>query len=82
MNGFDSRQGQVVSLLHVVQAGSGAHPASYPIDTGGSSPGVKRPGREADHSPPSNADVTTGGAVLTCLSTGTTIPLPLLTEWL
>jgi hypothetical protein len=24
--------------------GSGAHPASYPMDTGGSFPGVKRPG--------------------------------------
>jgi hypothetical protein len=28
---------------------SGAHPASYPKGTGGSFPGVKRPGREADH---------------------------------
>jgi hypothetical protein len=25
--------------------------------------GVKRPGREADHSPPSNAEVKNGGAV-------------------
>jgi len=25
--------------------------------TGGSSPGVNRPGREADHSPPSSAEV-------------------------
>jgi hypothetical protein len=30
---------------------------SYPIDTRGSFPGVKRPGREADHSPPSSAKV-------------------------
>jgi hypothetical protein len=37
------------SLHHRVQTGSGAHPASYP--------GVKWPGREADHSPPSSADV-------------------------
>jgi hypothetical protein len=28
-----------------------AHPASYPMGTGAFSPGVKRPGREADHSP-------------------------------
>jgi hypothetical protein len=34
----------------------GVHPDSYPIDTGGSFPGVKRPEREADHSPP-NAEV-------------------------
>jgi hypothetical protein len=45
------------SLHHSVQNGSGAHPASYPMVTGGSFPGVKRPGREADHSPPSTAEV-------------------------
>jgi hypothetical protein len=28
-----------LSLLHVVQTGSGAHPASYPLGTGGSFPG-------------------------------------------
>jgi hypothetical protein len=44
-------------LHHHVQTGSGAHPASYPTDTRGSFPGVKRPGREADHSPPSSAKV-------------------------
>jgi hypothetical protein len=33
--------------------------ASYPMDTGGSFPGGKaRPGRDADHSPPSSAEVT------------------------
>jgi hypothetical protein len=42
---------------HHVQNGSGAHPASYPMGTGAFSPGVKRPGREADHSPPSSAEV-------------------------
>jgi hypothetical protein len=46
------------SLLHVVQTGSGVHPASYPIGTKDSFPGVKRPGREADHSPPTSAEVT------------------------
>jgi hypothetical protein len=41
-----------------VQTGSGAQPASYPMDTGGSFPGGKaRPGRDADHSPPSSAEV-------------------------
>jgi hypothetical protein len=45
------------SLLHSVQTDSGAYPASYPIGTRGSFPGVKQPGREADHSPPSSAEV-------------------------
>jgi hypothetical protein len=41
------------SLHHRVQNCSRAHPASYPA----LSLGVKRPGREADHSPPSSAEV-------------------------
>jgi hypothetical protein len=45
------------SLYHRVQNGSGAHPASHPMVTRGSFPGVKRQGREADHSPPSSAEV-------------------------
>jgi hypothetical protein len=45
------------SLHHRVQNGSGTHPASYPMGTRGSFPGVKRPGREADHSPPCSAEV-------------------------
>jgi hypothetical protein len=41
-----------------VQTGSGVHPASCTMCTGGPFPGVKaRPGRDADHSPPSSADV-------------------------
>jgi hypothetical protein len=40
------------SLHHHSQIGSGAHPASYPVGTRGSFPGC-----EADHSPPSNAEV-------------------------
>jgi hypothetical protein len=41
-----------------VQTGSGAHPASCTMGTGVLSPGVKeRPGRDADHSPPSSAEV-------------------------
>jgi hypothetical protein len=41
-----------------VHTGSGAHPASYPMGTGGSFPGGKaRPGRDADHSPLSSAEV-------------------------
>jgi hypothetical protein len=45
------------SLHNRVQNDSGAHPASYPVVTRGSFPGLKRPGPEADHSPPSSAEV-------------------------
>jgi hypothetical protein len=62
--GLESQQGQNFSLLHNVQTGSGARPASYPMDTGGDFPGrVKRPGREADHWPPSSSEVKNGGAI-------------------
>jgi hypothetical protein len=41
-----------------VQTGSGAHPASCRMGTGDPSPeGKARPGRDADHSPPSSAEV-------------------------
>jgi hypothetical protein len=41
-----------------VQTGSGAHPASCTMGTRGPFPGGKaRPGRDADHSPPSSAEV-------------------------
>jgi hypothetical protein len=41
-----------------VQTGSGAHPASCTMDTGGPFPGGKaRLGHNADHSPLSNAEV-------------------------
>jgi hypothetical protein len=39
-----------------VQTGPGAHPASCTMGTR-SFPGVKRPGRDADHPPPPNAEV-------------------------
>jgi hypothetical protein len=39
-----------------VQAGPGAHPASCTMRTG-SFPGVTRPGHDADHPPPSSAEV-------------------------
>jgi hypothetical protein len=45
------------SLHHRVQTGFGAHPASYPMGTGALSLGVKRLGRETDHSPPSSVEV-------------------------
>jgi hypothetical protein len=41
-----------------VQTGSGAHPASCTMGTGGPFPGGKaRPRSDADHSPPSSAEV-------------------------
>jgi hypothetical protein len=36
-----------------VRTGSGAYPVSYTVGTGGKA----RPGRDADHSPPSSAEV-------------------------
>jgi hypothetical protein len=51
-SGFESQYGRGFSLLHVVQTGSGVHPTSYPMGTRALTPGVKRPGREADYSPP------------------------------
>jgi hypothetical protein len=52
------------SVLHRVQTGVGAHPASYPMDTEECFKGVKRPRRETDYSPPSSAEAKNGGAVL------------------
>jgi hypothetical protein len=41
-----------------IQTGYEAHPASWPMGTGGPFSGTKaRSGRDADHSPPSNAEV-------------------------
>jgi hypothetical protein len=56
MDGLGSIPGSVTSLLHSVQTDYGAHPASYPIGTGGSFLGGKEAGHEADHSPPSSVD--------------------------
>jgi len=57
--GFNTRQGLWwnFSLRHCIQTGPGAHPASYPVGIRGFSMVIKRPGREADHSPPSSAEV-------------------------
>jgi hypothetical protein len=66
--GLDDRAIQVRSTAKVtkrilpsnfcVQTGSEAHPASCPVGSEGPFPGGKaRPGRDADHSPPSNAEI-------------------------
>jgi hypothetical protein len=44
------------SLLHSIQISSWAHPASYPMGTGGSFPRVKLLRHEANHLPQSSAD--------------------------
>jgi hypothetical protein len=56
---FDPRQMRKdFSSSLFVQIGSGAHPASCPVGTGGPFPAAKaRPGRDADHSPPSSVQV-------------------------
>jgi hypothetical protein len=46
------------SCILCVQTGSGAHPTSCPMGTGCPFPGAKaQPGHDADHSPPSSAEV-------------------------
>jgi hypothetical protein len=55
--GRTSSLGRVKNFLHLVRTGSKVHPVSYPMCTGGSFPGVKRPGCEADHSPSTSAEV-------------------------
>jgi hypothetical protein len=56
--GVRSQAGAKVFPLTCVQTGSEAHPASCTKGTVGPFPGGKaRPGRVADHSPPSSAEV-------------------------
>jgi hypothetical protein len=53
---FESRYVKKFSLLHIVQTDSRVHPTSYKMGTV-ALPGVKQQGREADHSPPTSAEV-------------------------
>jgi hypothetical protein len=51
-------RGERIFPLTRVQTGSGAHPASRTMGTGGPFSGAKvRPGRDTDHSPPSRTEV-------------------------
>jgi hypothetical protein len=59
-------------MFHRVQTGSGAHPPSVQWAPGPLSLGIMRPDREADHSPPSSAEVKNGVA---------TPPLPFIFSW-
>jgi hypothetical protein len=55
---FESRQRLGIFFLpHSVQSGSGVHPASYPMGTRDSFPGVNRTGCEPYHSPTSSAKI-------------------------
>jgi hypothetical protein len=57
--GRSSSRGRVknFSLLQVFQTGSGVHPPPIQWVPGDLSPGIKQPGREADHSPRTSAEV-------------------------
>jgi hypothetical protein len=48
--------------LHNIQTGSESHPAPIQWASVAVSPGVKRQERGADHSPPTSAEVKSGGA--------------------
>jgi hypothetical protein len=56
--GFDSRR-ELGIFLFTTASGTALGPTQPPIQwvTGAVSLGVKRPGREADHSPPSSAEI-------------------------
>jgi hypothetical protein len=71
--GFHFRQTATnLSLLHSVKHGPGAHLVSYPMGSAGSFLGVKQPGREADLSLPSIAEVKYCEAIP---------PLPHISSW-
>jgi hypothetical protein len=59
LRGRSSSPGRVKNFLFLTSSAPPMGPTQSPIQwvTGGSSPGVKRPGREADHSPPTSVDV-------------------------
>jgi hypothetical protein len=61
-----------IFLLHSVKMFSEDHTGSYKMGTANSSLGVKRPGRNADYSPPSSVEVNNGGA---------TPPIPHASPW-
>jgi hypothetical protein len=54
---FESRWEQEYSLFRVVDTGSGVSQPPIQWAPGALYPGVKRQGREADHSPPATAEV-------------------------
>jgi hypothetical protein len=62
-----------LSLLYNIQTVSGAHTASYPMSIGEAlSPGIKRPGHEAENSTSFSDNVKSDGAIT---------PLPTTSLW-
>jgi hypothetical protein len=61
--GSISGRGKIFVLLQSIQNGFGTQPASYPMEMGALCPGVKQPGHETKHSPPSSAEIKNGEAV-------------------
>jgi hypothetical protein len=61
--GLNPDRNTFFSLLYKAQTNSEAHSASYPMGTGAFSSGIKRPGREVDHSPPFSAEVKSVGDI-------------------
>jgi hypothetical protein len=62
LDGCDSIPGKGKRCVSIPQC-TEFHRASYPLDIKGFFPGVKQPGRETGHSPPSNVEVMNGGAI-------------------
>jgi hypothetical protein len=65
LDGCDSIPGRArdLSLLHIVQTGSGFTQPPIQWASGAISSGIKQLGREADHSPPPIEEVKNGGAI-------------------
>jgi hypothetical protein len=61
--GFNSWQSQGIFIYSTASALTQSPPASYPVGTADSIPGVKQPVHEADHSHPSSTEVKNGGAI-------------------
>ena len=72
VRGIESRWGARFSAP--VHTALGAHAASYTMGMG-SFPGVKRPGRGADHPPPSSAEVEGRVELYICSPSGRSWPL-------
>jgi hypothetical protein len=66
-----------LSLLRNVQTGSAANPASYSVGMGALLPWVQWQGSEADHLPPSGAEVAHIHAFMVYIGTTTSVFLML-----
>ena len=72
--GIESRCEGEARFSAPVQTGPGTHPASYTMGTG-SLPGVKRPGRGIDHSPPFSDEVEGRVELYVCSPSGPSWPV-------